>query len=103
MNKHIEVSPHTVVLVGAGKAALHAYHKLIEDGYQVVIEKNPFDRHESRIMANEPAIGLMKLASHYYHDWKPNIAKPKHHNGRYNPVNRNKNKAARKARKQNRR
>jgi hypothetical protein len=28
---------------------------------------------------------------------------PKHRNGRYNPVNRNKNKAARKARKQNRR
>ena len=93
-----------IILVGAGRAVIHAYNKLIEDGYHVIIEKNPFDRNEIRIMASasEPPIGLTKLATHYYHEWTPKTAKPKHHNGRYNQVNRNKNKASRKARKQNR-
>ena len=43
-----------------------------------------------------PSVPLPKISA-------PSKPKPKHHNGRCNQVNRSKNKASRKARKQNRR
>lgn len=93
---------HEVILVGAGQPAMYAYRELIAQGYKVAIQQQPMSR-EWAITAREPDIELKKLATYHYYDWSPSKPKPKHHNGRYNKVNRNKNKASRKARKQTRR
>jgi hypothetical protein len=92
---------HEVILVGACQPAMHAYRELMAQGHKVTIEQQTTQ--EWRITAREADIELKKLASYHYYDWSPSKPKPKHHNGRYNQVNRKKNKASRKARKQNRR
>ncbi|MFO0359262.1 MAG: hypothetical protein ACK50N_02080 [Flavobacteriales bacterium] len=92
---------HEVVLVGAAQPAMHAYHELLAQGHKVTIEQRT--KQEWAITGRECDLSLKKLASFHYHDWSPSKPKPKHHNGRYNKVNRSKNRASREARKQNRR
>lgn len=93
---------HEIILVGSGPAAMHAYHELLAQGHKVTIEQQMMSR-EYVISSREPSIELKKYASDVYYAWSPSKPDPKHHNGRYNKVNRKKNKASRKARKQNRR
>lgn len=93
---------HEIILVGSGPAAMYAYHQLIAQGHKVTIEQQMMSR-EYVITAREPSIELMKSASEAYYGWSPSAPNSKHHNGRYNKVNRKKNKASRKARKQTRR
>ena len=93
--------PH-VILVGAHAPTLHAYKLLKEEGINVRFEQQPMSS-EWQIRSKEIDMPTLKAAEMYYHSWSPSTPKPKHHNAKYNHVNRNKNKASRKARKQTRR
>ena len=90
-----------IIIIGSGAAVRYAYARLIAEGHNVTIEQQSMSG-KWLITAPNPDMQLIKTASLYYHEWRPSMPKPKHRNGQYNQVNRKKNKASRKARKQNR-
>lgn len=89
-----------VILIGAGVGAIYAYEMLKAEGVVCSITKV---EKEYVIESPQPTIELVEQAHKLFHEFNPNLFRTKHQNGQKNKVNRSKNKASRKARKQNRR
>jgi hypothetical protein len=85
------------IIIGADSAGKTTCLELMKQCHDVVLVDEANPKIESyAITARKVDLEPIKLADPYHED-KP---KPKHHNKKYNNVNRKKNKASRKARKQ---